>query len=498
MSRMSEIAIRSLFTTCCALVGCDTALRSLTPEEQAYVNTMSEAFAALKVAASDFEAIAATGAQDPVSALIAALSGKPGISKVERSSDGVTVIITLENGEVVAVMTDAKNRTEWQTLPTARQILPDPWTVDSGPRTYNAGDRKAAVNASSIEDDFIICEESSYPQSRKACVVINFQSLFKTNPANITEPLTHAGFEVTLRRLDSFDAVAALWNELSMCGVLYISSHGALSRTNQGLDANVISTEIEAGDIFNQTFDMFGHFSLAQVRSFFVPVAEGGHVYWGLTPAFFASANYPNSFVFIDACQSDALAVAGGQLRDAFIGNGAGFFLGWASSVSSDLANFAASAVFNGLAPNDIGVTAIELVTDPNKPGAGQSYEPLVQLTPPLPGVEVRLHVIGSDGFRRSEAKMSDGGGFVRFSSIPGGSSGVEDIITVVTGGPQNGASAVDVARRSNPVGIQKLPWGTPVTSAALLATLGAHAHPSFNLACNNPDTTQSQKIIKF
>lgn len=485
--------------------GCDTLnLPPLGPEEEAIAAAKEPVSRLINEASTDFEALASSGTADPVQAIIDALAGSEGVATVERSIDGSTVIITLSNGEIVSLITDGKDRADWQ-VASGRSAVADPPAHEAGPRTFHPGLRKTLANAAGADDDFIICEPTSFPQSKKACVVVAFQSQFNLNTDTITEPLSRAGYEVNVMNLATVADIVALRDALSTCGVLYISTHGSVSKTQAGDNANILSTELPLGqgdELRNQLRQLRANFSVDEIKTLLANTSGSGTARWGLTPAFFRSANYPNSLVFIDACQSDTAVGAGGdQLRKAFLDNGAGAFVGWTNSVSARLANPAAAGVFNGLAPEDLGVQSIELVTDPNNPGAGQSYEPLVQLSPPLAAVEVRLHIIGTDGFNRSETKMSDATGFVRFATVPGGAAGVEDTITVVTGGPQNGATVVNVTVQNNPAlnGIWKLRWRPDeVEVADLVYSVSVDAHPSFNLACNNPDTTQTQTIIKF
>ncbi|MEE8169438.1 MAG: hypothetical protein V3T70_02710 [Phycisphaerae bacterium] len=496
-----------LFGLMHAVVGCEllSGPAALDADGQALLDAKMPAAELAAKAAADFDALVALGGSDPVGDIIEALGDQPGVAGVELSIDGSTIIIEMDNGEFVSLFTDEKDRDEWD-VAESRRIVADPSVVLEGPLTFDMGSRQGLANAShTAADDFIICDETSFPQSNTACVVLNFQSEFNQDSSAITEPLKRAGFTIKTLRLQSIADLKTFKDSLSDCGVLYISTHGGVGSTRTGVNANLLSTEIpmaQGAALGAQVNQLLGVFTSSEINSQIAVTGSSGQPRWGLTPEFFKSATYKNTLVFIDACQSNKAVGSGGdQLRDAFLDNGAGAFIGWDESVSTALSNPAAVGVFEGLAPIDLGVQSILISVFPGNPGPGDSYVPTVQVQPPAAGIEVRLNIQGSDLFRRSEAKTTDSFGEATFASVPGAATNVTDTITAVTGGPQNGATVVNSTVKNDPTlnDEWKLRWRPGTISVASLSyIIRSGADPGFNIACQNAEQTSTEKVVKF
>jgi hypothetical protein len=111
------------------------------------------------------------------------------------------------------------------------------------------------------------------------------------------------------------------------------------------------------------------------------------------------------------------------------------------------------------------------------------------------------MSIVGTDFFRRSETRLTDAFGEATFSSVPGGATGVTDTITAVTGGADNGATVVDVSVKNDPTlpDSCRLPWQNgEVSIANLKFSLRTGANANYNLVCNNPDVTTTDKVVKF
>ncbi|MGB5547547.1 MAG: hypothetical protein WBM74_13315 [Polyangiales bacterium] len=444
------------------------------------------------------------GNPDPLSALISYLRADPNVREVELSIDGATVMAVLFNDERIAVMTDEKNRDEWQTV-TNGQIVPllqqkPRW----GPTVWKAGDRFSQgfdELAPILKSDSIICDEATFPQSKEACLIMNFQSEFQQDVSRISDPLSRAGYNVKNLSLKTVADVRNLRETLAECGVIYMSSHGNVRKNMAGQYGNVVTTEIEldfknegkfASDLVD-LIELFGADLMDQVSI----DAHKGKAYWSLTPAFFASISYRNSFVYVDACNSDKDVPEGGsRLRQAFQANGAGAFIGWSGPISTRFSNPAAEAIFDGLAPKVAGISAVNVTVSPSDPGPRESYVPTAAISPALDGVPVKISVSGTDDFSFSESLLTDASGMAVFSVIPGGEGEVVDTITVVAGGADNTATVVNVVQNDPTLaGVWKLPWNPAQES---LSSLTSTAVDNYNLICNNLDVTETTTVIKF
>ncbi|RMF80697.1 MAG: hypothetical protein D6744_07955, partial [Planctomycetota bacterium] len=357
----------------------------LTEEEQTLFDELEPGAEAASAGALAFEDLVASGDVDPVGKLIASLRQRDDVASATTSIDESTVIVEMTNGETISVFTDAKDRAEWAAAP-AKALRFDAPRI-TGPINRAAGDRKVEVRMADV-DDFIICDETSFPQSSKACIVLGFRSSFGQDVSKIRTPLERAGYDVQTLNLAGFSDAQTLLRTLSDCGVLYISTHGGVGAHN-GSSANLLATEIEipSGDpaaFATQVQQAAQTFGADEVKNLFSITAANGRSYWALTPEFFSRAAYKGTMVYIDACQSDTAVASGGQqLRDAFLDNGAGAFIGWSDSISTKFSNPATEKIVDGLAPADFGVENIVITTTPSNPSARESYLPTVQVQPP-------------------------------------------------------------------------------------------------------------------
>ncbi len=445
-----------------------------------------------------------TGSADPVGALITYLQTDPNIRTVELSIDGATVMAVLFNDERVAIMTDEKSRDEWRIIANS-QIVPllqeEP---TRGPTLWNPGDRlyeRLGKLVPAAKSDSIICSEATFPQSKEACLIMNFQSEFQQDVSKISDPLGRAGYNVRILSLKTIGDLRNLRETLGECGVIYVSSHGNVRKNILDNYGNAIATEIELdfknkGSFTSDLVDLIEIFG-ADLNTHLSVDAHRGKVYWSLTPEFFASISYRNSFVYVDVCNSDKDVPPGGsRLRDAFRGNGAGAFIGWTGPISTRFSNPAAEAIFDGLAPKVAGISSVDVTISPPDPGPAESYLPTATISPAIEGVPVKISISGTDGFAFTETSTTDSGGMAVFSLVPGGAGEVIDTITVVAGGADNTATVVDVVQNDPDLAdVWKLPWNPAQES---LSSLTSSAVENYNLICNNLNVTETTTVIKF
>ncbi|HVH46945.1 MAG TPA: hypothetical protein VM925_31595, partial [Labilithrix sp.] len=234
----------------------------------------------------------------------------------------------------------------------------------------------------------------------------------------------------------------------------------------------------------------------------------GAKSYWSLSPDFFASAKYPNTLVYADACSSaealpasapDAGAVDAGpkstSLKDAFRKNGAGAFIGWEASVSARLANPVSDQIFDALAPK-VMIESIKL-TVPKTVAVGVSYVPTASVTPPQAGVELALFVSGTDGYNPlPQRRVTDAAGNATFDAVPGaGETGIKDNVTITAGGANNAPSAAEAVTKNPTLQSYRLAWLKGDHGAARLSH---DTNPSYNLVCASPKHTKTEEVVKF
>ncbi|MBI4580242.1 MAG: hypothetical protein HY718_11100 [Planctomycetes bacterium] len=430
--------------------------------------------------AATFEQGVAAGADDPIGDTIAALRARADVASVELSIDGATIMVEHVDGQRIAILTDQKDRAEWE-------LAPNPTA-------------KAATTAATAGGSAIICNEKSFPQSKQALVITGFQQDFDTDLNTITGPLQRAGYQPDVLRLSTPADLEQLQNKLANAGVIYMSSHGNVSKNLDGVYGNNVVTEIEVPLNDSEAFadsllDMVAIFG-GDFQRFVSVSANKGKLYWSLTPAFFGQFKYPNSFVYVDSCNSDHDVEGGNQLASAFTSNGAGAFVGWKGKISTRFSNPAAAAIFDGMAPQTATISSVDLSTNPSDPGAGESYVPTAVVSPASTGVEIQISISGTDGFARTETGTTDAAGEVVFSSVPGGASGVVDTITEVAGGADSSASAVNVVQNDPTLNqVWQLPYNPKQET---LSNLSLTANSDYNIICNNQAVTQTTKLVKF
>jgi len=473
------------------------------------VRDLVDAAEAATGAKDQFEALVASGDADPVQSLIDALEDDPDITNVELSIDGATVEATLSNGIVVGIATDERDRDDWiiteQEGASAKVAADNKSVIPSieGPVPVR-GSGWASTHADD-SDGSIICDETTYPQSKTACMIMGFQEQFdpfNEQPPKLTEPLQRAGYEIKNLTLKTPQDLVTLQQELPNCGVIYIQSHGKVRKNLDGTFGNNITTEIEL-DLKNPTsiFDMmevFGDNWQRFLSADSIGKADQAIVAWSLTPEFFAQFDYKNSFVYADVCNSD-YPTMGNQLADVFLAKGAGAFVGWQGPIANGIAKLTAELVFDALAPTEAvtGVDSVTISTDPADPGAGQSYVPSAQVSPIVAGMQIKLSISGTDGFSFTETVTTDVGGQAVFTTIPGGAGGVVDTLTVVAGGADNSAALAEIIR-NNPE-LENKVWSQPWSEKGYtVANLSVIASELYNLICNNQTLTETTTVVKF
>ncbi|HLB54426.1 MAG TPA: hypothetical protein VJK71_04910 [Gemmatimonadales bacterium] len=296
--------------------------------------------------------------------------------------------------------------------------------------------------------------------------------------------------------------LAKLRDELGSCGVLYISSHGTISNElNVGAAGTHITTEIEVpsdptarDQLSSSLFSSLGGDGKAAVGM----TTHKGKSYFTLSPFFFAKADYPNTFVYADACNSaDTNGGTATTLNEIVQAKGAGGFFGWKGPISTKVSNPAADQIFSAMAPKVASNSSVTLSINPPAPGPGQSYVVTATLSPAAAGVEMQLSVRGTDGFTRDQTLTTNAAGQVTFTSIPGGASGVTDKVTVSAGGAQDSNAAGNAINNDPTLSrVYKLPW-SPADGSLSQFDKFTRSN-DYNLACNNASVVKAEEVVKF
>ena len=491
--RLSPILSALLLTACGTPA---PGPNTLDPDLQAIADDLTEKLGPVvkvgKSAAAQFGRFVSQGG-DPVAALINWANAQPEVQNAQRSIDGMTVVIRLDNGETVGVMTDGKDRPEWSLANTARRINAD--------HTQPGLDTSAAQSPwnKDAARDRTNCDPRSYPSSRKAFLAAMYQQDFGQDIENIARPLRGSGYTVDIFAIRSVAGIDVLREALTDCGVLYISSHGVVLpvKTPDGVErqANIICTEIVVPEDEPGRKAMLADLTAtlgSDVRTLMRSVTrKNGETVIGLTPAFFAQQTYANTFVYIDACNSSRdVGPDGMQLRGAFSTRGAAAFIGWDNTIDATFSVRVAEAIFKGLMPPYSGNNPIESISmtaqlftavPPNR------FMLDVQVNPPVCcwPVTITYGLIG-DEFRLQQKPALDGAFNTGF--LTGGPSGSRWRVLASTGVADDLQTVLQVVILGQDAianVVATLPWGENTTLANLDAFLTANATGNFSLVCN-------------
>lgn len=452
---------------------------SLSPDDQALYDEVRAAAELGRQASNDFEGYVKNGSADPIAALQSSLRSNSDVADVGMRKTNSSLTVTLHSGARANVFVAGKERREWApaTSSLAARI--------TGPLIPAGG--------SSVR-----CTATTYPRTANACLVSGFTDSFGQHLDAIQTSLERVGFTIQRLGLKGADDLTALLGKLNRCGVLYISTQGALMTALDGTLGSHVVTEIEFGpDTLVRISDAVGR---DRIRDLVGLASIEGKTYWTLAPTFFANVVYPNSVVFVDAPSSAGTVAPSDDpdaksLEDVFRQGGAGAFYGWVTTTNGALSNAAADQLFQALAPKKPDVDAVTLTVVPEKPVVGEPYVAHASVSPAKEGVELDLSVTGTDGFSRQDRQTTDTTGTVTFETIPGGEEGVVDTLTVTAGGANDTQTALAMVQASPSLVAYGLPW---TSAQANVENLVLDAHDHVNLVCASGTTKQDQIVLHF
>ena len=256
-----------------------------------------------------FNQLAATPGIDPVQTLLSRLQRDPNVTAAALSPDGATIVVTLANGTRYGIITDQADRPEWQEVPPL--ILKQNVQI---------------AQALGAADAAITCEPTTFPQSSRAVVVLQFAEGLQQKGGADHDAAQAGGLH---RRHDQdynasrADPIQDLATELRRALLLDARKHPAgPGRASSGIP---YTTEIEADptNIAATADPLFVEYGNDFLR-FFTLVGLNGKAYWALMPEFFATFTYPNSMIYADACHSGEEVFGGTELSVVFRDHGAG------------------------------------------------------------------------------------------------------------------------------------------------------------------------------
>ncbi|AKU96035.1 hypothetical protein AKJ09_02699 [Labilithrix luteola] len=451
----------------------------LSPGDQALYDEVQPAAELGRKASDDFEGYVHNGALDPVAALEANLRSNADVANVGLRETSGTLTATLRSGARANVFVAGKERAEWSPMTSSLAArISSPLLPASG--------------------GSVRCTATTYPRVTKACLVSAFTESFGQRFDTIQASLERVSFTIERFGLKTADDLATLLAALDGCGVLYVSTQGALMTALDGTLGSHLVTEIEFGEgTLARISDVLGR---DRVRDLVGLASLRGKTYWTLAPTLFANVAYPNSVVFVDA-PSSAGAVAPSDdpdarsLRDVFRQGGAGAFYGWESTANGALSNPTADQLFQALVPKKTDIDKVSLTVTPVKVEVRQPYVPHATVSPPKAGVELDLSITGTDGFSRQDRQTTDATGAVTFESVPGAEEGVIDTLIVTAGGANDTATALKMVQASPSLVGYRLPWGNAQSDVEHLA-LDGRDHE--NLVCASSETRQDELVLNF
>jgi len=141
---------------------------------------------------------------------------------------------------------------------------------------------------------------------------------------NVEGYLQSAGYTCTYLK-NSQVTLSVIENDLAQYGVIYNRGHGGTSGRTV-----IISTGEEWTDTTTQTYsDEYNNGEIVEVA---ISASDGYHYFIAYTPKLIQHHynNLPNSLVYMESCESMKFS----NMGDAYVGAGAGAYMGWDKSVT--------------------------------------------------------------------------------------------------------------------------------------------------------------------
>lgn len=359
-----------LFVSLCLILGCkknrsDIPFIEVTPLSQAS-----------EMASSSIQNAISNNTFVDIAALVNNLKSLKGIKNV-WTVDNSSISLELENGFVNNISLVAQDDLNVFKLSTAAS-----WTIKSSiakntnilkqqelskfPISHlsfqNIEEKKSLTNISinglpsfptTITPPYQISTNIAVPKSKKALILAPFQKSFNQEIEALKEVLETAGYETTLLT-ENVNPEQFNGNYLADFGVIYISTHGDVSKNFSSSPYTILST--------NKPYHYTDSYQFTNpVTAISIDDGPSAGNYYAVGISYIKQTltkKFPNSLVFIDACLSAKLT----DLRDFFLQNGASCFIGYTQSINSYDADPLAIETFAFLAQGYDMNTSLKLV----------------------------------------------------------------------------------------------------------------------------------------
>lgn len=179
--------------------------------------------------------------------------------------------------------------------------------------------------------------------NRKALLLLPFQDSFNTDIAAMRTYLESVGFSVEVARNNEVDLKKIKGNTLIQFDVIYISTHGLVGVTYNGITSTIVLSREEVDP------NKFSTFPASELNSLATIYGIDGVPYYGVSVPWLkltTEGSFTNSWIYIDACESAKVDNGPASLSEAFLKFGAGGYNGYDGETSYMLGNPVARIMF--------------------------------------------------------------------------------------------------------------------------------------------------------
>lgn len=172
------------------------------------------------------------------------------------------------------------------------------------------------------------------PTEKKAFLLRPFPSMFDLNSAQyIKGKLETIGYQCDYYEKE--EVTVDLMKNMEDYGIIYIQTHGGIADTNYGKQVGFTTGQKVTEQLYKQHYNDLDQNRLAIVwiySSYLSSLVDKKSPYFGIFPSFiykYSTHSYPNSLIFIDACDS----YRNSTLAEAFVEAGAYVYCGYSTPV---------------------------------------------------------------------------------------------------------------------------------------------------------------------
>lgn len=192
------------------------------------------------------------------------------------------------------------------------------------------------ISPSNIVDYQNLINTENFPQGDgKALILSPFQDDFGERVDLLSFLFQSAGFSVDIFINNEADLDKFRANFLGQYDIIYIATHGgADAKIRSGLSSSILLT----GEVLNETRDLA---LTTEERKSIALGGSNGNSYYSISVQWLAetiSEQFPNSWIFANACESIKRISGSGSLSASFFEHGAGGYSGFKENISNSMA----------------------------------------------------------------------------------------------------------------------------------------------------------------